>query len=262
MIKVTKSFLPGVLAIVFACCLPIFAQQAPSTVQPALTQPDQTNPPSTQSLKIESGQKRQMEFTVRELGSVTGRVAHESVANNGIGLQGIKVSLRSRDKGFELFVIEQFTDEEGKYTFEHLPPGKYVIEIDSTNLTPEAPTSVQTEATRADGSGPANVIPAKVEAAAVPETGSRVIHGTVFVDKNADGRFQPGKDQPVKGAHVVSQGHFTVTDANGGYTLKDMPTGRVGVLVSPPHRSESVHVVLDLGEGPGTNRTVNIPMGW
>ncbi|MGE3465532.1 MAG: SdrD B-like domain-containing protein [Pyrinomonadaceae bacterium] len=217
-----------------------------------------TNPsgkPFFQSVVLNTGKKQSMEFTVTAVGSVSGRVFSDEELN-GVpeiqphGIRSVKVSLRSRDAGFENFVQEQFTDETGVYEFQYLRPGKYCIEIDPADLPPVFRT----------------VEPIVLEAAPIqavvpdsPVIPQRGITGVVFVDKNGDGQYRKGKDKPVEGAYIVVDGRFTTSDSNGEYALLDIPAGRKGLVVSWPKRSENTHIVFDLEPGPGANLVVNIP---
>jgi len=222
-----------------------------------------TNPsgkPFFKSIALKTAEKQKMDFSVRAVGSVKGRIfsdaeaalATEDAEPEGIG--GVKVALRSQDAGFENFVIEQFTDESGAYNFENLRPGKYSIEIDPANL----PARFRNPDVK-DSS--VEVAPMQSSNVNIPVIARRSITGNVFIDADGDGQYKPGKDTPVAGAMITIGGSLAVSDANGAYTLRDLPAGRIGLLVRWPKTSASTHVVLDLGTGPVTNRVVNVPMG-
>ena len=102
-----------------------------------------TNPsgnPFFQSVALNSLLPKQMDFSLKRVGSVKGRVFSDeelsAAANSGdsFGISGVKVTLRSRDKGFDNFAFEQYTDVEGSYIFLNLRPGNYTIEVDPNTL--------------------------------------------------------------------------------------------------------------------------------
>ena len=237
--------------------LMLLAFGARASAQQAAMATNPSGKPFFQSVALKNGQKQRMDFSVRAVGSVKGRVfsdaeaADENAEPQGIG--GVKVSLRSQDKGFENFVIEKFTDESGAYNFEDLRPGKYSIEIDPANLPAKfrnpdvADSSVEVE-------------PLQSSSINIPVVPQRSIMGHVFLDVDGDGQYKAGKDVPVAGAMITIGGSLAVSDSNGAYALRELPSGRIGLLVRWPKTSATTHVVLDLGMGPVTNRVVNVPM--
>jgi hypothetical protein len=128
-------------AAVVLCCWSASAQApAPSPTSEALQQTDE---PISQTITLNKGQKQEFEFTVAKLGSITIQLHQDAAANAGdeqtpLAIGSVKVSIRSKDAGFENWVIEQYTDADGTYTFECLRPGKYKIEIDPGTLPEEA----------------------------------------------------------------------------------------------------------------------------
>jgi len=210
---------------------------AASAQQAALTT-NLSGKPFFQSVALNTGQIQQMDFIVRSAGSVTGRVfADEELASApGVdpqGIAGVRVTLRSRDAGFSSLVVEQFTDDSGTYDFQSLRPGKYTVEVDPANLL------------------------IKID---IPVTVQRRISGTVFIDNDGDALYQPGIDTPVDGAQLVIEGRKATSDASGAYELRDLPPGRVELLVRRPEYSGTTHVRFDLFDRPATNRVINIPM--
>lgn len=236
-----------------ACVSGAFAQQAAMATNPSAK-------PFFQSVTLGAGQKKQMDFSVRAVGSVKGRVFNDaesgvaSESTDSEGIAGVKVTLRSRDKGFENYVLEQFTDETGSYAFYDLRPGKYAIEIDPIDL----PAKLRSQAANEE---PVEVEPSQSSVVHIAVTPQRAITGIVFVDNDGDAMYKVGKDDPVGGALITVGGSLAVTAPDGTYTLRDLPGGRIGLLVHSPAKAENTHVVLDLGTGPVTNRVVNIPVG-
>lgn len=137
--RILRNFL-GALAAAILCCAGASAQAPATTPAPQLEQQPET--PLSRTITLNKGEKQEFDFTVSELGSITIRVYQDVTATTGEestppGIGGVKVSIRSRDHGFEDWVIEQYTDTDGSYTFECLRPGKYKIEIDSSTLPKE-----------------------------------------------------------------------------------------------------------------------------
>lgn len=116
----------------------VTAQQVSRPAVPGAIETVSEGPPASQSVSLDPRQKQELNFVVRIFGSVAGRVFDETDTAFGTadrqGISGVKVTLRSRDPGFERFVFEQYTDASGTYDFQDLRPGKYKIEIDPATL--------------------------------------------------------------------------------------------------------------------------------
>jgi hypothetical protein len=228
-----------------ACVQISYAQQVALTT-------NTSGKPFFRSAELKTGQIQKLDFSVQKEGSVTGRVFADEELNSapGVdpqGIQGVKVSLRSRDAGYENFVIEQFTDETGSYEFHYLVSGNYTIEIDPANL-PSVKIEVDEPEKTVDQDTPA---PAPIQ---------RSISGTVFIDKDGDGSYKPGKDKLIEGADVLIEGRNTVSDSNGAYVFNDLPPGRIELRVMQPKHAEPTHIVFDLPDGPVKNRVINVPL--
>jgi SdrD B-like domain len=248
--KPTKN-LPAIICtgiILFAGAVFSSAQQAALATNPS-------GKPFFQSVSLNTGEKQKMDFSVRAAGSVSGRVFNDAELTEPFtphGIAGVKVTLRSTNTDFQSFALEQLTDEIGSYKFLNLQPGKYSIVIDPADL----PTNFH---------GPdvshstINVEASKISNLDLGVTARREIKGIVFIDKNGDGRYNYQKETPIKGASITVDGRFTTSDSNGAYILRDLPAGRTALLVSWPNTTENTHVVLDLADGPVTNRVIDIP---
>jgi hypothetical protein len=96
-----------------------------------------------QSIVLTPGVKQKLFFAIQALGSVKGQVliSAPDMTGDTKGINGIKVTLRSRDSPYKHWFWEQHTDEAGNYLFENLRPGKYTIEIDPADV-PTALTGV------------------------------------------------------------------------------------------------------------------------
>ena len=99
-----------------------------------------TNTPQPQykSVFLDGDQKLELDFDLTSLGSVTIQVVQKAPAGaEPKGIAGFKVRLRSKDRGFERWYLDQLTDAHGSYTFECLRPGNYTIELDPAGLEPQ-----------------------------------------------------------------------------------------------------------------------------
>ena len=185
------------------------------------------------------------------VGSISGRIFF-SGAQELSGIDGVKLVLRSVPST-ALFVREQVSDETGSFAFEQLAPGDYALTVESGTVP---------EKFRVNSIDPIDL---KVDAenetkCNIPVAARRTIRGVVFVDRNNDKVYTPGKDEVVAGALVSAQGMLAVTDATGSYSLEALSSGRLALLVQSSRKGSNaaVHVVLDLG--PSADRVVNIPI--
>ena len=193
--------------------------------------------------------------TVDELnfGNVSGRVSYDPEPAGLVGIGGVLIKVRRIDAGFANFFFERISQADGTFEFQTLRPGRYTIEIDRASL-PAKFAGAERQVLIVDvAAGRRSFFDLKVK----PQ---RIVTGIVFVDENGDGKYKRGEDTPVEGAYVTAGGNFALTDANGSYVLRDLPAGRVGMLVTSPKKNGNTHVVLDLGAGPVTNRVVDVPL--
>lgn len=240
---IPKSTKAGILlGLTFLLCVGLAPAQQASI--------DNTSP--VRHVALDFGENGYMNSGVRAAGSVSGRVFNsEEQAAELQGIGGVRVILRTVEAGFGSIVSNRISDAAGRYDFQDLRPGKYTIELERMSIP------AKFRIPRA--SAPVNVEAFRRSIVDLSATIQRTITGIIFIDKDGDGIYKPGKDEPVKGAYVTVGGSLAVSNENGRYVLSDLPAGRIGLLVAWPNRSETTHVVLDLGTGPVTNRVVNIP---
>jgi hypothetical protein len=236
------------------CCFNASAQEVIETVTPESSVA--MVPAASPAV---SGPEMARSFRERELGWVCGRVFVVKPADDATqtssseALSGVKILLRSTDTGYSSFLREQFTNDDGTYDFDAIGAGNYTVEIDPQSL----PAKFRPV--------PGEAKPVQVKAldrtfVELPVTAKRNIVGTIYIDKDGNGQFTPGKDVPAAGYMITADGSLAVSDANGAYTLKDLPPGRVGLLIQNPATTQSTHMVFDLNEGPVTDRVINIPV--
>ena len=175
-------------------------------------------------------------------GSVVGKVTTAAPAD----LTGMKLVLLDSDGLVATTAVESAPDG-STFAFQSIAPGTYTLDIDtsSTRKYHAHPTSIVVEAGR------------RMQTAITVEP-RRFISGLAYVDMNSDGVFSPGKDVPVAGAEISGAGAFAVSAADGSFQLEDLPPGRTSIVVRWPGSDRTTHVILDLPNGPVTNRSVNI----
>ena len=191
------------------------------------------------------------------VGSISGHIFNDAELNNASrttdpkGFGGIRVVLRSLDTTSQNIVANWISDAAGKYDFQSLKPGRYSVEID--------PLSIPVMFRRSDRSASTvTVEPSLRSGIDLAIAADRTISGIVYIDRDNDGVFKAGKDEPVAGAHIMVAGQLAISNASGAYVIHDLPAGRIGMLISWPKRNEYTHVVLDLDTGPETDRVVNV----
>lgn len=211
------------------------------------------------SVAVNHSQNLDEPIDVLVFGSIRGRVFNDadlrgtSQTANPQGIAGVKVILRSADAGFARFVADKISDATGAYDFRNLRPGNYTIDLDPVSI----PAKFRIPVVRDSG---INVLASRWSYVDIPIAAQRSITGIVFIDKDGDGRYKAGNDEPVEGAYMTINGNLAVSDMKGWYILRDLPAGRIGLLVSRANKDENTHVVFDLEAGPVTKRIVNVPI--
>lgn len=212
--------------------------------------------PTEQTVGVDGRQKLDLNFGVRDHGAVSGRIVNDSSQSqtqNAPGLGGVKVTLRSADTGTGSFALEQMTAANGSYLFSNLRPGKYLIEID--------PASIPANYNIQGITGSTIVVePLRSSYYDVSVAAQRAVTGVVFIDKDGDGIYTYGKDQPVEGASVSYNDKSAVTDSSGGYILRNLPSGRTELRVQRPDKVLFTSFLIELGTEPVTKRSIDIPL--
>ena len=176
-------------------------------------------------------------------GSVYGIVSSPGLTN----ASGVKIILH----GAQPSTLSQTTGADGRFVFYDILPGTYSIEVDPATLPQKY--CVSTPAT-------IDVQPGACSEAAITLEPRRSVVGRAYVDVNGDGIYSPGKDTIIEGAQVSVDGMFSVSGPDGTFRFDGLPAGRMSLVVVWPAKDHSTHVVLDLGEGPVTDRIVNVPL--
>lgn len=217
------------------------------------------NTPTENRITLGSGQRLNLDFGVRDFGSISGRVFNDIgpvLALEGAapqGLEGVKLVLRSIDTGFGNFVLERVTGPAGTYEFGNLRPGRYVVEFDSKSL----PLNFQIPAVM---SSSIVVEPLRSSYYDVPIAAQRAIAGILFIDNDHDQLYTAGKDRPFEGASVYMNDKNAISDADGAYILRNLPAGPAKLIVRLANGTEITSRILELSTGPVTVRSVNLPV--
>jgi hypothetical protein len=188
-------------------------------------------------------------------GSVSGRVFNDVAPEDTVnrvaeGVAGVRVILRSNNAPSDI-IANRISDAGGRFDFETVLPGKYTVEIDPLCIPARYRVETLTRSV-------IEVEPGHRTNIELPVAAQRRITGTIFIDNDGDGRYEVGKDTPAAGARISVDGQFAVSRADGTYFFRDLPGGRICILVTWPGAHDHTHVVLYLPPGPVTNRIVNI----
>lgn len=186
-------------------------------------------------------------------GSLLGTVFNDADASpqpEGIG--GVRVMLRSASDVNGETRQHQISDPVGSFHFAGLPAGRYELQIDPVSV----PAKFHAQR---DNSWTINVEACGRFRINLPIVAERAISGVVFIDKNRNGRYNPGKDVPVGGAIVTVGQELALSQANGHYLFRDLPAGPIPILVRWPGSNQTTHMMIQLVKDPVRNRIVDIP---
>ncbi|MCM3869482.1 MAG: hypothetical protein ND895_02125, partial [Pyrinomonadaceae bacterium] len=196
-------------------------------------------------------------FGVTNYGSVGGRVFNDvsqkgdHTAGNLPGVGSVRLTLRPTiGPGAPAIVL---VDGSGAYQFRSVAPGSYTLEVDSTTLPADFRVPAQTSWTIV-------VAPLQSLYQDIPLCAQRAVSGVVFIDTDANGKFDLGKDMPVAGARVGIGTIEVVTGITGAYILRGLPAGRIAIRARTPSGVESPPINIELSEEPVTRRGVNLPV--
>jgi hypothetical protein len=212
--------------------------------------------PTERELSVVSRQTTRVSFGVTNYASVSGRVFNDlslgganASVTNAPGVAGVRINLR-RERVSDPPVTAT-VDASGIYEFHNVAPGPYILELDPSTLPADfrMPTQMSSRI---------EVKPLKNFYFDIPLTAQRAITGTVFVDRDGDGRFDEAKDEPIEGARVASEVSETVTDRQGRYFLRNLPAGKVEVRVYLQSGERRGATIVELTATPAILRAVNL----
>lgn len=214
---------------------------------------------ATEQLALVDGrQKLEINFGVRDQGSISGRIYNDLDGQNGgqnadgPGLAGVQITLRPANAGSHGVVLTQVTRSDGAYSFANLRPGKYLVEIDPASV----PANFRIPASTGFA---VTITPLKTAYHDVPIAAQRALSGVVFIDKDGDGKYNSDTDLAVRNA-IVSAGDLSIaTDAAGRYLLRNLPARRSSLTVTS--QSAVTTFFVELGPEPITRRGFDLLIG-
>ena len=162
------------------------------------------------------------------------------------GIPGVTINLYD---GNGNLIGTAVTDSDGKYLFDHLPPGNYTVKVDISTLPPElaqtydADGGLDHQSSLTLASGEINL---DQDFGYQPPAGS--IGDTIWLDTNGNG-VQDAGEPGIPGVTVYlydgtgSLIATTVTDTNGHYLFTDLPAGdytvKVDISTLPPELAQT-----------------------
>jgi hypothetical protein len=209
-----------------------------------------------QQVSLSSRQTVNLSFGVSNFGTVSGRVFNDlfltggSPTTNMPGISGVRLILHSEEVSGRP-VVTGMVDAGGSYEFRNLRPGTYTLEIDPSTLPANYRLPAQVV-------WPIMVEPLNGVYRDIPLAAQRAVSGIVFIDSDDDGRFDPQKDEVVAGARVTAVGTEALSGTGGSYILRNLPAGKIEIVVHASWGVVSPSFVLELGAEPATRRNVNL----
>ncbi|MCI5190443.1 MAG: hypothetical protein D3905_11780, partial [Candidatus Electrothrix sp. AS4_5] len=165
-----------------------------------------------------------------------------------VGIVGVTVKLLTDDNNDGVYDVESgttTTGADGRYIFDDLPPGSYVVEVTSPTGTTQTgdPDQPGVTATSADNKTTSPVILAPGDVFVNADfgyqySGGHSIGDTIYLDTNADGAYDSAVDTGIAGVSVVLEdgsGNIlatAVTNADGEYRFDGLPDGDYTVKVA------------------------------
>jgi hypothetical protein len=209
-----------------------------------------------QQVSLSGRQTVNLSFGVSNFGRVGGCVFNDLFLTGGTqtanmpGISGVRLILHP-DRGVGGPAVTATVDGSGSYEFRNLRPGGYTIEIDPQTL----PANFRLPA---QAVWPVMVEPLNGFYLDIPLAAQRAVSGIVFIDKDGDGQLDPQKDEIVEGARVTAGQAEALSSTGGAYVLRNLPAGKLEILVRAPRGAKSRPVKVELGAEPVTRRGVNL----
>ena len=199
-------------------------------------------------------------FGVTNFGFAAGRVFNdlfisgEMAAGDAPGCDGVRMLLRPVRAGSvnTETPLSMVVNASGAYEFRNLVPGSYILEIDPASIPTDFRLPGQT-------SWPITISPLQGSYTDLPLIAERAVSGIVFIDRDANGQFDAGRDEAIKGARVSAAGRSEGwTDEHGSYILRNLPAGRIGVRAELPTGRKNETTYIELGPNPVFRKNLNL----
>lgn len=209
-----------------------------------------------QHVTLSERQTVKLSFGLTNSGFAAGRVFNDLLLTGAHNAGEAPGLARARVLLYRAAVVDskpliQTADGEGFYEFRNLAPGKYLLEIDTATLPPNFSLPAQT-------TWLITVSPLQPFYLDLPFAAQRAVAGTVYLDRDRDGKFDPQKDTVVSGARITCGNSAAVSDRQGSYFLRNLPAGRVEVRFFPATGGRSGSINLELGPDPTLQNDVNL----
>ncbi|MGB5685984.1 MAG: SdrD B-like domain-containing protein, partial [Candidatus Electrothrix sp.] len=175
-----------------------------------------------------------------------------------VGIVGVTVKLLTDDDGDGVYDVEfktTTTGPDGRYIFDTLPPGSYVVAVDTASLNTAGynttPTGDPDSILDGKTSSPVVLAPGDVfvnadfgykadgdNNPATLDNGGHSIGDLIYLDTNASGAYDSAVDTGIPGVSVVledSSGNIlatAITDETGVYRFDGLPDGAYTVKVA------------------------------
>jgi hypothetical protein len=198
-----------------------------------------------------------LSFGLTNSGFAAGRVFNdllltaEQAAGDAPGLPGVKITLRLAEAMADSKPLIQTVDGDGLYEFRNLPPGKYVLGIDTATLPADFRVPAQT-------TWPITVSPLQGAYLDIPLAAQRAVTGTVYMDFDGDGKFSPETDTPIPGAYVRIGQAEAITDRTGAYILRNIAAGQAEIRATTTRGYASRSIEIELPAAPSILRDINL----
>jgi hypothetical protein len=225
-------------------------------ISPELGRRLRASSPTERQVSLSSGQTADLSFGLSDLGMLGGRVVNDLLLTGGPatsdlpGVGGLRLTLRPT-AGHRIPDVSAVADARGHYQFLNLAPGSYNVELDPRSLPPNYRLPERT-------AWLVVIQPLGNFNLDIALAAQRAITGTVFVDRDGDGQFDPQKDEVVVGARVSAGKAFALSGPGGTYVLRNLPAGKIEVFARAPDGVDSLPFSLELLPEPVTQRGVNL----
>jgi hypothetical protein len=201
-------------------------------------------------------------FGVTNFGFAAGQVFNDlflsgaASANGSPGVDGVRVLLRpaSSVSGNAAPPLATVVSSRGTYEFRHLRPGSYLLEIDPASIPADFRQPEQKVWTIA-------VNPLRGSILDLPLVAQRAVSGVVFIDTDADGKFDPNRDEVVEGATVMAGCQAVRTNRQGAYILRNLPAGATEVTAYAPRGRKGETRNIELGVTPAYVKNLDLAIG-
>ena len=208
---------------------------------------------SEREIFVEAKESARVDLPLTSDGFIAGRAFNdadaETLKNYGISGLRLYVCAKADCASAEILAV-QTTGGNGVYEFRNLSAGEYFLFVDAETLPPDFQRLKQT-------SWKIKVSPLRGVYQDVPMQAQRRVAGIMFIDRDGDGKYTAQIDRAIEGAKITAGEATAVTDADGAYLLRNLPSGKIKLQASAPFEADSQPIELELDTEPCSRRNVN-----